>query len=139
MPNCQWLNELCRNRHAENLFGYSAAEALGKDAYALLVDHRHYGSADTILSRVRMGESWTGQFPTKDKKGHLFLLFATNTPFYNDDGTLIGVICLSNDTKSFRDIELSFSETKKLEDCQESNRPKNSVATRFGLDTEQPL
>ncbi|KHG08348.1 Serine/threonine-protein kinase CTR1 [Gossypium arboreum] len=51
------------NRTAENLYGYSAAEALGQDAFELLVDPRDFAVANNIVHRVMMGESWTGQFP----------------------------------------------------------------------------
>ncbi|XP_057546319.1 serine/threonine-protein kinase 1-like [Amaranthus tricolor] len=127
------------NRSAESLYGYSAAEALGKDICALIVDGRDISVADNIINRVRLGESWTGQFPVRDKKGHKFLVVATNTPFHDDDGTLIGVICVSSDTKLFMEKQVSISEANEQEAGQSSGEPKISVKTRLGLDSEQPL
>lgn len=136
---CQLSNHFCRNRSAESLYGYSAAEALGKDICALIVDGRDISVADNIINRVRLGESWTGQFPVRDKKGHKFLVVATNTPFHDDDGTLIGVICVSSDTKLFMEKQVSISEANEQEAGQSSGEPKISVKTRLGLDSEQPL
>ncbi|XP_021774294.1 tyrosine-protein kinase receptor UFO-like [Chenopodium quinoa] len=128
------------NRSAEELYGYSAAEALGKDLCGLLVDDQDTGVAGNIINRVKLGESWTGQFPVVDKKGHKFLVVATNTPFYDDDGTLIGVICVSSDSKPYLEMKVSTSEAKEQQEASlNSSKPKNSVATRLGLDTEQPL
>lgn len=127
------------NRSAEELYGYSAAEALGKDLCALLVDPQDLIVAGNIINRVKLGESWTGQFPVIGKSGQKFLVVATNTPFYDDDGTLIGVICVSSDSKPFLEMKISISESKEQQDSQNSSKPRNIVATRLGLDTEQPL
>lgn len=89
---------------------------------------------------MKLGESWTGQFPVTDKKGHKFLVVATNTPFYDDDGTLIGVICVSSDSKPFLEMKVSISEAnEQQEGSQSASKNRNSVANRLGLDTEQPL
>ncbi|KAL5989377.1 hypothetical protein ACLOJK_010267 [Asimina triloba] len=95
-----------RNRSAEHLYGYSAAEALGQDAIELLVDAHDFDIASNIINRITMGESWTGQFPVKNKSGDHFFAVATNTPFYDDDGHLVGVICVSSDSRLFQDIRL---------------------------------
>ncbi|KMT16275.1 hypothetical protein BVRB_3g054260 [Beta vulgaris subsp. vulgaris] len=127
------------NRSAENLYGYSPEEAIGKGICELIVDDRDYAVASNILNRVKLGESWTGQFPVTDKKGQRLVIIATNTPFYDDDGTLIGVICVSSDSKPFHEVKVSVSEAKEQEVSQSSSKPKSSVKTKLGLDTEQPL
>ncbi|KAF5950815.1 hypothetical protein HYC85_012808 [Camellia sinensis] len=58
-----------KNRAAEHLYGYSATEALGQDAIELLTYAQDFDVANNIVQRVAMGESWTGQFPVKNKKG----------------------------------------------------------------------
>lgn len=127
------------NRTAENLYGYSAAEALGMGIIELLVDPQDSDVALDIIRRVKMGESWTGQFPVKDKMGRRFVVIATNTPLYDDDGSLIGIICVSSDSRPFQEMEVSISEAKELEAGLSFNRSKSSVATKLGLDPEQPL
>ena len=130
------IQKTSRNKTAEKLFGYSAAEALGRDAVELLVDPRDFSVANNIIERVSLGERWTGQFPVKNKSGERFVIVATNTPFYDDDGSLIGIICVSSDSRSFREMGIVQTDTRPLEN---SSRPRNTMTTKFGLDPEQPL
>lgn len=51
-----------RNRMRENLLGYSAEEAIGRDVIELLNDSRERTRADEILQCVVKGETWTGIF-----------------------------------------------------------------------------
>ncbi|XP_030506650.2 uncharacterized protein LOC115721720 [Cannabis sativa] len=125
------------NRSAENLYGFSAAEALGQDAIELLVDPRDFSSANNIVKRVTVGENWTGQFPLKNKAGERILAVVTNTPFYDDDGALIGVICVSSDSQPFREVVASQVDGK--HSSESGLRPRNTVTTKLGLDPEQPL
>ncbi|KAL1084417.1 hypothetical protein V6Z11_D09G263700 [Gossypium hirsutum] len=127
------------NRTAEKLYGYSAAEALGQDAIELLVDHRDFSVAHGIVHRVMMGESWTGQFPVKNKMGERFSAVATNTPFYDDDGSLVGIICVSTDTRPFQDMKVALSAEKQADGDSAFSWSKNAVSAKLGLDPQQPL
>lgn len=132
---------LCyRNRTAEKLYGYSAEEALGQQAIELLSDVQDYAIANNIVDRVSRGESWTGQFPVKNKMGERFLAVATNTPFYDDDGTLIGIICVSSDSRPFQEIRVAMSNERQSEANASYNRSRSSSATaKLGLDPQQPI
>ncbi|XP_050239782.1 uncharacterized protein LOC126688899 [Quercus robur] len=125
------------NRTAENLYGYSAAEALGQDAVELLIDPQNYAVANNIVYRVSMGESWTGQIPLKNKTGETILAVATNTPFYDDDGTLVGIICVSSDSRPFQEM----TSVKHPEPDSSYGRPRSgvSITNKLGLDPQQPL
>ncbi|XP_066383164.1 uncharacterized protein, partial [Miscanthus floridulus] len=92
------------NQSAENLFGYPASEALGQDALMLLVDSRDHNAVNDIFQRISMGESWTGKFPVKNSQGDRFSALATNTPFYDEDGSLVGIICVSSDSRHLEQI-----------------------------------
>ncbi|KAA3454450.1 Serine/threonine-protein kinase CTR1 [Gossypium australe] len=127
------------NRTAEKLYGYSAAEALGQDAIELLVDHRDFSVAHDIVHRVMMGESWTGQFPVKNKMGERFSAVATNTPFYDDDGSLVGIIGVTTDTRPFQDMKVALSAEKQADGDSAFSRSKNAVSAKLGLDPQQPL
>ncbi|MBA0588739.1 hypothetical protein Gorai_001831 [Gossypium raimondii] len=128
-----------QNRTAEKLYGYSAAEALGQDAIELLVDHRDFSVAHGIVHRVMMGESWTGQFPVKNKMGERFSAVATNTPFYDDDGSLVGIICVSTDTRPFQDMKVALAAEKQADGDSAFSWSKNAVSAKLGLDPQQPL
>lgn len=86
-----------------------------------------------------MGESWTGQFPAKNKMGEKFLVVATNTPFYDDDGSLVGLICVSSDSRPFFESRVPFSGVKNAESNAGSTCPRSSTVNKLGLDTQQPL
>ncbi|KAJ7955239.1 Kinase family protein [Quillaja saponaria] len=127
------------NRSAENLYGHSAAEALGRDVIELLTDPRDSAVANNIVHRVTTGESWTGQFPVKNKMGERFVIIATDTPFYDDDGTLVGIICVSSDSRPFREMRSAFPGIQYCDPDSGSSRPRSSVSTKLGLDSQQPL
>ncbi|KAJ1383261.1 Serine-threonine/tyrosine-protein kinase, catalytic domain [Sesbania bispinosa] len=127
------------NRSAENLYGYAAEEALGQDGIELLVDPRDLTLAYDTVNRVMMGERWTGQFLVKNKMGENFLAVATNTPFYDDDGSLVGVICVSSDSRPFLEMRVPFSSVKNAESDSGSTRPRSSITNKLGLDSQQPL
>ncbi|XP_015061320.1 probable serine/threonine-protein kinase DDB_G0272254 isoform X1 [Solanum pennellii] len=126
------------NRTAEKLYGYSAAEALGNDLIELLTDVRDHDAANNIVHRVIRGESWTGQFPVKNKQGERFLVVATDTPFYDDDGTLLGVICISSDMRPFQESGLMSMGVKQLE-ADTRFRARTLTSSKLGLDPQQPL
>lgn len=129
-----------RNRTAEKLYGYSVQEALGQQAIELLSDVQDYSVARSIVDRVSMGESWTGQFPVKNKNGERFLAVATNTPFYDDDGTLIGIICVSSDSRPFQEVRVPmFSERQSETNISYSNLRSSSAMAKLGLDPQQPI
>ncbi|MFM9370692.1 SpoIIE family protein phosphatase [Streptomyces sp. Da 82-17] len=54
---------------AETLFGYTAAEALGRPAARILVDEEHLDLVLSLFSQVMAsGESWAGVFPVRHKE-----------------------------------------------------------------------
>ncbi|KAJ6312325.1 hypothetical protein OIU77_013958 [Salix suchowensis] len=127
------------NRTAENLYGYSAAEALGQDAIELLIDPRDYAVANGIVQRVSMGEKWTGKFPVKNKMAERFTVVATNTPLYDDGGALVGVICVSSDSQPFQGVGVALLDSRNVEAESSYSRPRNIVMNKLGLDSQQPL
>ena len=55
---------------AEELFGYTAAEALGRSAVRLLVDDEHLDTVVSLFAEVMAGgEAWAGAFPVRHKDG----------------------------------------------------------------------
>nr|XP_043614171.1 dual specificity protein kinase splB-like [Erigeron canadensis] len=117
------------NRMAENLYGYTAAEALGRCANELLVEPDDIHLADAILRRTVRGECWSGQFPIRNKQGEKFVIIATNTPFRDENGMLIGVICVSSDTRPYQELKPVGS----------ISAPRRIASAKLGLDPQQPL
>ncbi|XP_074576610.1 uncharacterized protein LOC141833126 isoform X2 [Curcuma longa] len=123
------------NRSAENLYGYSSSEALGKHAIQLLVDACDFNIAGKIVRRLTMGESWTGKFPVKNKLGDRFVVILTNTPFYDDDGSLVGIIVVSSDSRSFQDLGSPPTSTN----MQAGSEPSICLMNKHDSDLQQPI
>ncbi|XP_042402003.1 RGS domain-containing serine/threonine-protein kinase A-like isoform X1 [Zingiber officinale] len=123
------------NRSAEELYGYTASEALGQNATELLVDACDFNIARSIVKHVNMGENWKGKFPVKNKLGEHFLVIATYNPVYDDDGSLVGIICVSSDSQSFQDS--TYAST--FSNLEASDTARKSVTNNGSLDPQQPL
>ncbi|KAJ0253063.1 Uncharacterized protein HA466_0121570 [Hirschfeldia incana] len=136
------------NAMAEKLYGFSAAEALGKDPIDILVDGQDAAVAQNITRRCGCGESWTGEFPVKNKAGDRFSVVTTMSPFYDDDGSLIGIICITNDAALFQDPRVSQANKTRGQEGETSFSrvasklgldSKEAVVSKLGLDSQQPI
>ncbi|KAL8140347.1 hypothetical protein V2J09_006368 [Rumex salicifolius] len=128
-----------RNQPAEKLYGYTAAEVLGKTVFEVMVDDEHVPLGSLIINRVKVGESWTGLFPVRSKTGRRFSILVTDSPLYDEDGTLIGVSCIASDSKPFETMRYTLPDTWKSETNVNFSRTRNNVTSKLGLDPQQPL
>jgi PAS domain S-box-containing protein len=85
------------NRFAETLYGWSASEALGNNILDLLPAMVSKERAQEIMSTLRDGESWSGEFLVRRRDGSNFPAMVTDTPIYSDEGAIIGVVGVSVD------------------------------------------
>ncbi|KAI3876434.1 hypothetical protein MKW92_038161 [Papaver armeniacum] len=90
------------NRAAEDLYGYSASEAIGQNILHLIVEEHDHKDGTEIIDRC-MGESWTGVFPVIDKQGRRIRVIASNSPFYDDCGNLVGFVSVTCDSLPFHE------------------------------------
>ncbi|KAI3864358.1 hypothetical protein MKX03_024199, partial [Papaver bracteatum] len=72
------------NRAAEQLYGYSASEALGRCTLGLIIEERDFNEADEIGSRTSSGKCYTGQFPCRNKQGRRFQPFRDIAPAFSE-------------------------------------------------------
>ncbi|CAO2207442.1 unnamed protein product [Urochloa humidicola] len=86
------------NRNAENLYGYPSTEAVGQDITRLIVHPDDIPALNSIIGNIFTGKCWRGNFPVKKKSGDRFFVVADATPLHDDDGSLMGLVCLSEDT-----------------------------------------
>jgi PAS domain S-box-containing protein len=72
---------------AEDLFGYSAEEALGKPAARLIIHHEHLQAVVKLFAEVlETGRSWAGAFPIRHKDGSTRLMEFRNMRLLDDLG-----------------------------------------------------
>uniref|UniRef100_A0A1D1YKK8 non-specific serine/threonine protein kinase n=1 Tax=Anthurium amnicola TaxID=1678845 RepID=A0A1D1YKK8_9ARAE len=126
------------NRSAEHLYGFSETEAVGQNAIELLVDAHDFSIASNIVNRIMKGESWNGKFPVKNKAGEHFVAITSNSPFYDDDGSLIGVICVSSDSRTLQELSAPSSSNSPA-GCNAPSQPRFSLTSKVGIDSQQPL
>ncbi|KAI3916852.1 hypothetical protein MKW92_042944 [Papaver armeniacum] len=111
------------NRAAEDLYGYSASEAVGHNGFGLIVEKHAYKEGKEIIHRNAMGESWTGLFP-------------------DDCGTLVGFVCVTCDSQIFHETQTTC--TSKREPSKEaaydpssSQLSKSGAPATTGLKSQQ--
>jgi PAS domain S-box-containing protein len=97
-------NPSTRNRNAERLYHYSSAEAVGQDITRLIIHPDDIPALNTIIGNIFTGKCWRGKFPVKKKSGERFFVVADATPLYDDDGSLMGLICLADDTRTLNEL-----------------------------------
>ena len=80
------------NDAAEDLFGWTAAEALGRNSSDILTRDETPEDVQQVIDAMRTGASWSGDFDVKARGGHRVPVRVTNRPVFDDDGRLVAVI-----------------------------------------------
>ncbi|MFF9017191.1 SpoIIE family protein phosphatase [Streptomyces sp. NPDC014870] len=95
--------------HAETVFGYRAADALGRPAAHLLVSDRHRHHVQTLFEHVMAGGGpWAGVFPVRHRDGHTLLVEFRNTRLQDDENRLYALM-LASDRDTVRRVERDLS------------------------------
>ncbi|MEU9308642.1 SpoIIE family protein phosphatase [Streptomyces sp. NPDC048256] len=90
---------------AEELFGYSAHEALGRYAAHVMVHERHVDLVVQLFADVMAtGESWAGAFPIRRKDGTTRLVEFRNMRLMDDRGDVYA-LGLATDRTTVRRLE----------------------------------
>jgi PAS domain S-box-containing protein len=98
------------NRGAERLYGYTAAEVIGRPVGILVPEDRHEEELD-MLARIRRGEAVENYETIRRRKdGALFDVSLTVSPVKDSQGNVIGI------SKVARDITDKVRAKEKLED-----------------------
>ena len=88
---------LFMNRFAEELYGWSAAEAIGHNIIKVTVPQPTREQAEEIMTILRKGERWQGEFLVQHRDGTSFPAMVTDTPIHDANGEVVGVIGVSSD------------------------------------------
>src|SRR5688572_17415627 len=101
------------NGAAERLFGYSAAEAIGRSIFLIIPDDRRAEESD-VLARLRRGEK-IDHFETvrQAKDGRRIPISLTVSPIRDPQGTIVGA------SKVARDVSERVAAREALRRAQE--------------------
>ncbi|MFJ8810457.1 SpoIIE family protein phosphatase [Streptomyces sp. NPDC102490] len=90
---------------AEELFGWSAPEALGRYAARIMVHERHFDLVVKLFEEVmKTGRSWAGAFPVRHKDGGTRLVEFRNMRLLDDRGDVYA-LGLAADQSTVRRVE----------------------------------
>ncbi|MDB6122806.1 MAG: multi-sensor hybrid histidine kinase, partial [Pedosphaera sp.] len=113
------LNDLAHqilywNKSAERLYGWSASEALGKNANDLLFHGDLTGSGEAFKSLIRMGE-WHGDLRQVTKTGRKIIVESRWTLMRDDRGESKSVLIINTDVTEKKQLEMQFLRTQRVE------------------------
>ncbi|MEX2529930.1 MAG: PAS domain S-box protein [Gemmatimonadota bacterium] len=103
------------NRAAQELYGWSSTEALGRAIQDLTPALTSAAHADEVMEILQRGESWTGEFAARHKDGSPLKVLVTNAPVMDEHGGLVGIIGVSSDVSTLRNLEAQMRQSQKME------------------------
>lgn len=109
------------NCAAERLFGWSAAEVLGKDVFNLLYRASSAG-IEQIRRELKTGRPWSGEQLKIQRDGKTILVEHRQTPLCDEAGVLRGYLC----------INIDITDRRKREQAQRRSQRLESIGTLAG-------
>jgi PAS domain S-box-containing protein len=83
------------NAGAERMYGWTAAEAVGRPSAELNQPSVDQAQSDEIFDAVRSGGQWSGGLTFRRKDGTVLSALVTDAGIFDDNGDLIGVVAVS--------------------------------------------
>jgi diguanylate cyclase (GGDEF)-like protein/PAS domain S-box-containing protein len=93
------------NRGAEELYGWSPGEALGRNLRDLTVPEELLDQAEEIRSELQAGRTSSAEMLLRRKDGSHVPILGTATPIFDDRGNLAGMIGVSTDISERKALE----------------------------------
>jgi PAS domain S-box-containing protein len=97
------------NAGAERLYGWSAEEATGRVSSEVIKTSLSTTQENEVLEFVRRGRSWSGEIDLTGRDGRVFPAAVTDSPIFDVDGNLIGIVGISRDISVRRRAEVALN------------------------------
>ena len=110
------------NRAAEELYGWSAEEAMCRSIMEVTPSEEMMERAEEIMSMLMAGSSWSGEFEVRRKDGSTFPAMVTDTPLHDERGNLIAIIGVSTDITEIKQTEELRRSEERLREAEERYR-----------------
>jgi PAS domain S-box-containing protein len=103
------------NPYAEQLYGWSAQEAIGKTMVDLIGSQPSMRLCYEIMDDQQRGESWSDECLARRRDGSILAIHISNTPIYDDQGVLQHIIGISSDITERKRVEEALHQSQELQ------------------------
>lgn len=109
-------NFIAWNKGAENIFGYTESEILGKPSFILFPDDEHYKKElESIIEQtIKVGHISIIETMRKKKNGELLTVRLSVTRLPSSDGEYVGRMVIIKDHTEFKKLQAQIDQSEKL-------------------------
>lgn len=93
------------NAVSETLYGWSSAEALGRELFELVAPPELWATGQQIMKRVLDGERWSGRVRIRRRDGSTLITNSFLGPLRNEQGAVIGAVGAADDATAIAQLE----------------------------------
>jgi PAS domain S-box-containing protein len=119
------------NRAAEELFGWKASEALGRDMVDLTIHSVTHDEKQQILNWLGSGGRWSGETQMRRRDGSTFLGQADDSPILDSQDRLVGIISITQDITARRAAEDALRKSNFMRDILSASLMNTPLALVF--------
>jgi PAS domain S-box-containing protein len=80
------------NAFAEQLYGWSAEEALNQDISEVTPTAASRDQSRELMRQLAAGKPWSGEFMVRDRSGREFPVLVSDSPIRDEQGRLMGIV-----------------------------------------------
>ena len=103
------------NHAAEVLYGWTAAEAIGRPAADVTPTTPSRAQTQAIESALERGQAWTGELEVRGKGERKLPALVTDAPLLDDAGQRVGVVRVTSDLSERKELEAQLRQAQKME------------------------